>query len=143
MKRKVMAISVATIGLVAITGAGVVRSPASSTQACSTHGSVGTSSTSLTLPKHSKAVRYFVTVSADQVANPAYPQNISLQGTLAPGLSDTMNLAQYDDDTYGGVIGFWDSLNHIPAEAPASTLTAEAQNSGGQIRLTVQACTES
>jgi len=143
MRLKTMAIVVAVGAVAATTSVTLASAQTSNTLTCHSYGALSTSSATVSLPQHTRALRYFVTVTADQVANAPYPQSVIFTGALQGNLSATMNLASYNDGPFGGVIGFWDSLNHVPAPAPASTLTAQALNPGGQIRLSVFACPES
>jgi hypothetical protein len=151
MRANAIAIIAVTVAISATSGATLASAQttsrattqASKTPTCHSYGAVGTSSATVSLPSHAQALRYFVTVTVDQVSNAPYPQNVNFQGALQADLSNTMNPASYNDGPLGGMIGFWDSLNHVPNKAPASTLTAQALNPGGQIRLSVLACPES
>ena len=111
MHVRAMAITVAVIAIAVSTSATLVSAQSSTTLTCHSYGAVSRSSATVSLPSHTRALRYFVTVTADQVPNATQPQGIYFQGALQGDLSATMNLATYNEEPYPGVIGFWDSLS--------------------------------
>jgi len=118
-------------------------SDASTRQSCRTYGAVGISSASVKLPGHKSPMHDVVTATAEQVANPPYPQVIYPSGTgpVVSHLANAMNPANYNGPPFGAVIQIWDA-SHIGAHSAPSTLTATAVNPGGVVRIAVWACTE-
>lgn len=104
-------------------------------------GAVGISSATVTIPATKVASRYVVTVTTDNVANQPYPQDVpGFGGSFAGQLSNAMNPASYSNNALGGTVDVWDSLNHVAAALPASTLIVPAVNPGGLVRASVSIC---
>src|SRR5690242_11428234 len=111
------AILVAAIAAVVVPTSALAMTGGSSSnpRACTTVGGVGTSSATADVPATKTASRYVMTATADNVANQPYPQTITptATGPLTGDLSLSMNPASYNDNSVGGVIQMWDSLNHV------------------------------